>query len=159
MSSVVIGTFTSEGVVVEPGYAFESHTADIALECWGNTVGDVFEQAALAMVGLMYDVAGIDPDQERLVELEAPDRELLLAAWLNELIFLFEAEAFLGCRFLIETLEDRGPRNSHLRAKVAGASNARGRYVMRDVVKAATLHDLHVARVKDGWLGHVLLDV
>ncbi len=143
---------------MKPGHDLESHTADVALRAWGSTATDVFEQAALAMVGLMYDRESVKPLEQRHVDLHAPDAELLLAAWLNELIYLFEAKTFLGHRFHVQTLEMQ-PGSVRLRATVTGERNADGRHAMRDVVKAATLHALQLRQREGGWEGHVLLDV
>lgn len=146
------------------GYELEEHTADVALRAWGETSRDVFEQAARAMVGLMYDAAAVTPQEERRIELAAPDMELLLAAWLNELLYLLEAESFLGCEFRVEELRadevDAQPSGGvRLRAAVVGETDLTGRHKARAAVKAATLHDLFVRPAGTGWEGHVLLDV
>jgi SHS2 domain-containing protein len=148
---------------VLPGHELENHTADVALRAWGPTVRDVFEQAALAMCGLMYDPAEVEPRDTVRIELDAPDDELLLAAWLNELLYLAEAESFLGCRFRIEEAGsagvDRATQGVRLRAAVAGERDTAGGHTVRAVVKAATLHELSIRPKDAGWEGHVLLDV
>jgi SHS2 domain-containing protein len=148
---------------VPPGHELLNHTADVALRAWGSTVRDVFEQAALAMCGLMYDPAAVEPLETVRVELEAPDDEMLLAAWLNELLYLVEAESFLACRFRVDEAGPAGVaragRGAWLRAAVAGERDTAGRHSVRAVVKAATLHELWIRPKDAGWEGHVLLDV
>lgn len=148
---------------MRPGHQLENHTADVALRTWGETLADIFEQAALAMTGLMYDVQAVEPREVRSVELEAPDSELLLAAWLNELLFLLEAETFLGRDFRIDELGPTDDGQSRLgvrlKATVAGERDTTGRHHVRTAVKAATLHNLSVRPRNTGWEGYVLLDV
>lgn len=148
---------------MKPGHRLENHTADVALRAWGDSLADVFEHAALAMSGLMYDAAAVEPLDVCRVELEAPDAELLLAAWLNELLYLLEAERLLGHEFRVAELGPAGvghtPRQMRLTAIVAGERDTAGRHAVRAAVKAATLHDLSVRPRDAGWEGHVLLDV
>ena len=140
------------------GFELVEHTADVAIRAWGDRPQHVFEQAARAMVSLIYDVEAVASQGERRIELGGSDLELTLAAWLNELLYLVEAERFLGHEFTVEELpgEDDGAR---LKAIIRGETDAAGRHGTRTVVKAATLHDLVVRRVGTGWEGHVLLDV
>jgi SHS2 domain-containing protein len=146
------------------GHALEDHTADVAVRAWGPAPADVFTEAALAMMGLMYDVAVVQPVERREIELTAADGELLLAAWLNELLYVCEAEAFLPCRFILDELRlapsvSAGESGCSLHAIMVGETNRTGGHVVRDVVKAATLHDLALRQGEDGWAGHVLLDI
>jgi SHS2 domain-containing protein len=136
------------------GFELVDHTADIAIRAWGATPESVFEQVARGMVSLMYDAAAVASRDQRRVVVEAPGRELLLAAWLNELLYLFEADGFVLHDM---TVEEVGTQR--VTAGLAGEAGGAGRVGARAVVKAATLHDLRVAETDEGWEARVLLDV
>lgn len=110
------------------------------------------------MVDLMYDPDAVRPLESMTVELTADDRELLLAAWLNELLYLLDAERLLFSRFEVRVAcaEQAGWT---LRAAAAGEPRDPTRYAVRAIVKAATLHDLALRETAGGWEGRVLLDV
>lgn len=68
------------------------HTADLGIRAWAPTAPEAFEHAARALV----DVMGIGlpgPGTRRAVNASARDQAGLLVAFLNELIWLHEAES------------------------------------------------------------------
>jgi SHS2 domain-containing protein len=154
------------------GWELVDHTADVMVRAYGSSREEVFEQAALATVSLIFDASTARPAERFPVEVSAPDEELLLAAWLNELLFLIEARRQVFARFEVESIEEEGmptepgegvappgERQVRLRATAVGEAFDGRRHVVRSVVKAATLHDLSLREVPGGWEGHVLLDV
>lgn len=141
------------------GHELTEHTADVGVHAWGATAEAVFEQAALAMVGLMYDPDAVRPVESRTIALTADDRELLLAAWLNELLYLLDAERLLLGRFQVYSVGPQERTGWALRAAATGERHDSSRHTVRAVVKAATLHDLELRATDDGWEGRVLLDV
>jgi SHS2 domain-containing protein len=88
------------------------------------------------------------------LELEAEAMDLLLAAWLNELLYVFEFRRLVLSEFEVQELGEH-----RLRARVAGEPLDTARHVMCGGVKAATLHELRLEQRDDGWEGFVLLDV
>ena len=88
------------------------------------------------------------------VELEAESMDLLLAAWLNELLYVFEARKLVLSQFDLLELGEHV-----LRARVSGEPLDTSRHIVCGGVKAATLHELSLEQRDDGWEGFVLLDV
>jgi SHS2 domain-containing protein len=85
---------------------------------------------------------------------EAADRETLLVAWLNELLYVHEVEKFVAADFAIKELTD-----TRLQAEVWGERMDRARHPLIGHVKAATYHLLHVRPSDGGWEAQVILDV
>ena len=135
------------------------HGADIGVRGFGPTLASAFEQAALAMVGVITDPAGVAPRE--LVELacEAPDEELLLVAWLNAVITEMAARRMLFGRFEVQV------DGTHLAARAWGEPASVTRHQPAVEVKGATCTALRVARVDDdsgagaGWLAQTVVDV
>jgi SHS2 domain-containing protein len=136
------------------GYELVDHTADIGVRLWGPTAEEVFEQAALALFSLVCDPLHVDQRETVEVRLEAEAMDLLLAAWLNELLYVFEARSLVLTQFDIDELSEHS-----LRARVSGEPLDTRRHVLCGGVKAATLHELALEQRDDGWEGFVLLDV
>ena len=145
------------------GWELVDHTADVMVRAFGLSRQEVFEQAALATVSLIYDATTVRAAERYVVELGAPDEELLLAAWLNELLFLIEARHLVFARFEVESVGADAARAAspevRLCATAVGEAFDGRRHAVRSVVKAATLHGLSLREVSGGWEGHVLLDV
>jgi SHS2 domain-containing protein len=136
------------------GYELVDHTADIGVKVWGPTAEEVFEQAALAMFSLVCDPLDIGELETVEVSLEAESMDLLLAAWLNELLYVFEARSLVLSQFDLLELGEHS-----LRARVSGEPLDTSHHIVCGGVKAATLHELSLERRDDGWEGFVLLDV
>lgn len=56
---------------------------------------EAFEQCAMAMFGLMTDLARVQMKQVHEVEAEGHDMESLLFHFLDELLFMFSAEPYI----------------------------------------------------------------
>jgi len=97
------------------GLPFEivEHTADVGILARGATPAEAFQNAALGMFSLMADLSRVAEKLERPVAVAARDLEGLLVAWLSELLYIFEVEGTIFCRFAIEEM---GPQALRARA-------------------------------------------
>lgn len=129
-------------------YEWVEHTAEVELHVEAESHEAVFAEALAAFAELVSrDDRGERVEHE--VRAEAQDDATLLAAWLDELVFLAETEDFVPER--LERLDLDGTR---LRAVVGGH---RGRPA--HLVKAVTYHGLELARNNGVWRAKVVLDV
>lgn len=129
------------------------HGADIGVRGVGATAAEAFEQAALAMTAVMTDPATIEPREVVHIECEAPDRELLLAEWLNRLIYEMATRHMLFRRFEVR-LDDGA-----LRAEAWGEALAPERHRPAVEIKGATYTALRVAPDDHGWFAQTVVDV
>jgi SHS2 domain-containing protein len=137
-----------------PKYRQLSHTADLGWRLTGASLGELFENAAAALVATMVDRRTIRRREARQVSLESADRESLLVDWLNHLLYLFDVDGFLGRDFQVEF-----PSPRRLRAQVRGERFDPERHPEKAAVKAATYHHLEIIREDGGWRATVILDL
>jgi protein archease len=137
------------------GFELFEHTADVGIRAWGSSEKAVFEEAAKAMFSLVCDPQTVGSKETLSLSVESPsaDHELLLVAWLNELLYLFEAQRMLFSDFRVLELGE-----SDLKAEVAGEALG-PHHAVCGGVKAATYHGLRLAPTSDGWEAEVILDV
>ena len=134
------------------------HGADIGVRGFGASKAAAFEQAALAMTAVITDPAAVRPDQTVPIACDAPDDELLLAAWLNAVVYEMAVRRMLFGRF--EVVLD----GTHLAAQARGEPTDVARHRPAVEVKGATLTALRVARDDDpdgggGWVAQTVVDV
>ena len=126
------------------------HTADWAYRVRGNNLAELFIQAALGLYSLVGMQLAAEKETTRLINIKGIDREALLVAWLNELLYLQESEG-LGS----EKLEIQHLDNTSLRAKVTVAPTQQW---LKDI-KAVTYHNLAIRQTESGLEVTLVLDV
>jgi len=129
------------------------HDADVGVRGVGATKAQAFEQAALALTAVVADLQTIEAQQPVQVECEAPDDELLLADWLNSLIYEMSARKMLFSRFSVQF---DGPR---LRGEAWGEAVDPSRHHPAVEIKGATYTSLRVAQENGEWVAQTVVDV
>ncbi|UCE90518.1 MAG: archease [Pseudomonadota bacterium] len=130
------------------------HQADIGVRGVAPTLAGAFVQAALAMTAVITDPAGVRSTQRVDIECEAPDAELLLADWLNALIFEMSTRKLLFARFEVHITAH------HLHGSAWGESVERDRHQPAVEIKGATYTELSVAQLPDQrWCAQCVVDV
>lgn len=131
-------------------YRFADHTAELQLELESPTRAGVFEDAVLALAELL---GGEDLPEtasvEHEVEVSGADDASLLAAWVDEVVFVAETGGLVPRR--VERLD---VEPSRIRATVSFAEGPPA-----PLVKGATYHDLRLAEEGGVWRARVVLDV
>jgi len=145
---------TGGGERVSKKFEYTDHTADLGLRAYGATLEILFANAAEALLGVMVSPDTVGDRHRRLIEVHATALDDLLVCWLNEILYLFDAQGFFCRRFEFETMK------SHvLRATVFGEPFDPARHVVKTGVKAATYHQLFVKHENDQWVCRVILDL
>ncbi len=130
------------------------HQADIGVRGRGETLEEAFAQAATALTAVITDPTKVTPRETIGVECAAPDRELLLADWLNALVFEMSTRHMLFSRFDVHI------DGKHLSASLGGEPIDRERHRPAVEVKGATYTALRVARDGPGaWMAQAVVDV
>lgn len=129
-------------------YEWIDHVSEVELRVRADTAEAVVAEATAALADVLGEPVG-DGRVRRALSVSGRDRAGLLAAWLEELVFLAEqeglvAESVAGVRFGRDRLSGevvaRAGRAAHL-------------------VKAVTYHRLALEQDADGWWGRAVLDV
>jgi len=135
-------------------FSILEHTADIGIEARGQTLKEAFENAALGMMSLIYDLETVEKKEQRTISIEARDVESLLVGWLSELLYLFDGEEFVPCSFEIESLHLKG-----LAGKVWGEALDENKHKMKIYVKAVTYHQLSIRSLDKESVIQVYFDI
>lgn len=131
-----------------------AHEADVGVRGLGATRESAFAQAALAMIAVITDPASVEARQALAIECHSDDVELLLADWLNALIYEMATRRMLFGRFEVAIGDGR------LRATAWGEPVDVARHRPAVEVKGATYTELAVRRGADGsWIAQCVVDV
>ena len=134
-------------------FEFIDHTADVGIVATGRDLREAFAQAATGLFDFMADLSCVGESEEREVAVNAPDRDALLVAWLNELLYICEVEHRYFRRFDIYEISD-----TRLKARCYGEGFDPARHRLKSGVKSATYHMLSVEEGEPARV-QVVLDV
>lgn len=133
-------------------YEFLEHTADVKFVAKGKSIEEVFKEAAMALKETMTKGVEIKKIQEKDVGVEGKDYESLLRNFLEEFLFLFDAEDFI-----LSEVKDIMIDGFRLMATVKG--DVIDNYKLSNDVKAITYNEMYVKEIDKGWECQVVLDV
>jgi SHS2 domain-containing protein len=135
-------------------YRLITHTADLGMEVRGKDLPDLFTQAGWSFFDIIMDARRIDLQQERTINVTAPDREALLIAWLGEFLYLFETQHLVFGKFLIQSMTPQS-----LQALGWGELFDLKKHHLKSTIKAVTYHQLRIWEKKGGWRARVIFDL
>lgn len=149
------------------------HTADVGIEVEAESLHELFEGAAYGMFSLMLDPScHVGNTVKRDISIEAEDPGELMFEWLNELIYLFDAEEFLLSSCRVRRIEGINENEKEawgslpcqgdtlkLEASVEGERYDPRKYTIGIELKAATYHQLRLERRGASWYSRIIFDV
>lgn len=130
------------------------HTGDIGVWVFGESLSQLFEQAAHALTFILTEPETIRLKETRKIQLEAKTDEELLITWLNELVYLFDTKGLLFKTYDVLSVHDH-----RLEALTQGESYVEGRHPIKTPVKAATYHQLKIENRQGVWTAQVFFDL
>ncbi|BBI99082.1 protein archease [Ferrigenium kumadai] len=131
-----------------------AHESDIGVRGLGASCAEAFEQAALALTAIVTDPAGVSSVDKVELSCEAPDMELLLADWLNAVIYEMATRHMLFSRYEVRLAD------GCLDAIAWGEPVELSRHRPAVEPKGATYTALSVRHREDGsWLAQCVVDV
>ena len=148
------GSERTEKEMQHPGFESFEVTADVGIVAYGDTLNELFANAARGMFALMVEPGAARPAKVVVVEARGADLPSLLVSWLNELLFRCEVEGWAPAD--VQVLEVAGGR---AKGQLSGEPADRDRHRFKGVVKAATYHLLECQKDQDRWHARVVFDV
>jgi len=130
------------------------HTGDLGVRVFGESLSQLFEQAAHALTFILTEPETIRLKETRKIRLEAETDEELLITWLNELVYLFETKGLLFKTYNVLSVHDH-----RLEALAQGESYVEGLHPIKTTVKAATYHQLKIENHQGVWTAQVIFDL
>ncbi len=129
------------------------HQADIGIRGIGESIEKAFEEAAVSMVAVICDPETIEAKEQIQIICEGKDRELLLADWLNAIIYEMATRNMLYSKFEVRIEAEK------LAGKAWGEKADPEKHDMAVEVKAATYSQLAVENQDGKWTAQCVVDV
>jgi len=131
-----------------------NHTSDLGLNVFAESLPELFTAAGRALMKLMVELDSVKPLDQRNLEVQADEIDLLFREWLSELLALFHNEEFLVSRITRVRIH-----NSQMSALVYGEKFDKIRHKIRRELKSITYHQLGVKFDGKRYIGTFIIDV
>lgn len=138
-------------------YEYLEHTGDIGIRAYGDTLEELFLNAAQALLEAIADLSTVGTTTQTEIEVSAESLEELMVAWLDELNFRHEVEEVFFQRVEIQDISETPCR---LLAVAYGEPVDFTKHVVYTEIKSITYHQLIVEQIPDNrWLAQVIFDL
>ncbi len=134
----------------EAAHHFDEHTGEVRVHLQAPDLPGLYREAGRALAELMAPGASCEGGEGATIEVEGRDREALLVALVDELIYRVDTTGQV-----FPALEIEAADGGRLRARIHGCVPRE----FKTAVKAATFHDLHVEEGAEGFSARLVLDV
>ena len=136
------------------GYEYFEVEADVGVRAWGPDRAEAFAQAALGVLALGVDPAGVEERETRDSRAQAATIEDLVVAWINECVYVHEIEGFAVHRVTVDRLD-----GAIAHGVLHGEPLDPARHRLGTIVKGATHHRVSVTTTTGGDEVRVIVDV
>jgi len=130
-------------------YRFLEHPSDIKIRAYGNTLSEVFINAASGMMAYIYGKHQIANGTSKYIEVSADNLESLLINWLSQILALSNISHGPCVSFTIKEFD---------KLKII-AETTLGKSRAHHEIKAVTYHELSLKQTKNGWVATVVYDI
>lgn len=149
-------------------YTFIDHTADMGMIVYGNTLKELFTNAAMAVFTTIAELNSITETVSMKIDVEvdtlastqlksgvSSQVEELIVEWLRELLFQHEVEETFFKRVDIQELSE-----TRVSAIAYGEPIDLSKHKFNTEIKNVTYHKLSVKKLEHGaWQAQVILDL
>ena len=139
---------------IKPYWEHFEHGADIGIRGIAPTLAKAFEQTAVAMTAVITNPDQVSASKAVSIRCKAPDHELLLLDWINELVYEMAVRGLLFKRYQVAI------NDGILSATAFGEAVDRQKHQPAVEIKGATFTELRVYQQPDGtWVAQCIVDV
>jgi SHS2 domain-containing protein len=136
---------------MEKEFVFLEHPADIKFKAFGKDLDEVFENTSKAISSYLSPDKKVESNKSKIVHLQAPDFESLLYNFVDEILYLLDADKFVVSKAKVKIEKNR------LEARIFGDDSKN--YEIKQI-KAATYADMYIKEATDKtWECQMVLDV
>jgi SHS2 domain-containing protein len=135
-------------------YEYIDHTADIGIRGFGKTFLEALGNVAQGMFAAMHDMKYVDAVESRNVDISAATAEDLVVQFLNQLLYLHDAEKFIPIEYQFELTEP-----NRIQGTLRGERFNPDKHYILDEVKAVTYHQLLIEQKDKDWIIQVICDL
>lgn len=139
-------------------YEFLDHTADVQIHAWGVDLRETFENAAVAMTAYITDINKVEIQTKETIRVQAQDLTGLLYRFLDDILFLFNADPFLLTK-RVRILEMKTDNEFSIEAECYGEPFSMDKHPQGTEIKAITYSAMRINDNPDRSEVYFIVDI
>ncbi len=132
--------------------------ADACYELHGSNIEEIFQAGFLALMETSVELNTVKEDLTKKVLLQHKDLERLFYEFLEELIYLKDAELLIFKKCKLSVIKDDVTDTFKLKADLIGQEIEESVSTITDV-KAITYYQFYIKQLDDGWESRITFDL
>ena len=143
----------------KPGFKFLDHTADVSVEAQDSSLEGAFEQTAYSLMETITpSFRSLSPSIEKLIKIEAEDKEALLFDFLTEFLYLFDVSDLIFSKIEIQPIKKHQDKY-YLEAIAFGDKFNKTKHESGTEVKAITYSYMKIEEKKKNVKINIVFDI
>lgn len=135
-----------------------NHTADIKIEIYGNDINDLFNSGYLAWRYIVSEINEIKTeDKDIKISITENNLEYLLAEYIKELNYYLTVKKIMLINPKIAVTQD--DKKYTINCEFMGLSINENDIIIKEEIKAVTLHKLSITNSNNKLIATIILDV
>ena len=139
------------------GFVFLDHTADIMFQSYGGNLEEAFSNAVLAVSDSITDYKKIEKNVKKEIEKESEDLKALLYDFIDELLYLLDAEKFMAGE--VKSIKIKKEKDKYILKAVLLGDDKLDKYEIKTHIKAMTYNDMIIDEKPGSVTLQVVLDI
>ena len=141
------------------GFEFRDHTADVQVRSWGSSLEEAFAQTAYSLMATITpNLNKITPKVERIITIEAEDKEALLFDFLSEFLYIFDVDELVFNQIYVRSIK-KFKDNYKLLATLKGEKFDLDKHEIGIEVKAITYSFLNIEEKHESIVIDIVFDI
>lgn len=137
-------------------FEFLDHKADVKFQAFGKTLEEAFKNSSLATKEVITEHTDlkIKETEKKDIEVSGEDLGALLYNFIEEIIYLLDAE-----NFILSEVKNLKIYNKNRKLSATFSGDIASRYKFRNSVKAVTYNNMFIKKQGNKFVTQVVLDV
>ena len=125
------------------------HMTDAYLRIHGSNLEEAFEYAGKGLVGIMYELEGINTSKQVPISAEGKDLENLLFDWLDKILLVVLIDRTIMSEFRAEIIRDKETGHYSIHGYGKGEQINQHRHELKVEIKGITYHEMKILENND----------
>jgi len=131
-------------------YRVLRRSSELNIKLTGDSQAHILSDAGFALFDLLVDLTTVETNESVLLEVEGTDNDELMANWMRELLYAYQANGYLLKEFDVQETGEH-----FVRAEAKGEKYDPDRHEEREAIGAVAARQCRLGKIGEQWTAQV----